>query len=248
MSWRYRWARVVCTLVASTCAAALATPSGAQSAEATPRELRIEVRDREGHAIPEARINLTVRGDSAITDSLGLATLEITTDTLLVISIRKIGYQPRAARLRIGTAPGFIVRVVLGSLGDQLPAMTVRADYREEPWREGFDTRRRNSSGSFRDRSYFNGRQIQMIDDWFGGMPGIQISSRSVRINRCARVGVWIDGMHLTGGGLSALLAFNQVSGNDIAAVEVYRIAQQQAQFSDPNREDCSVLIWTRSR
>jgi hypothetical protein len=52
----------------------------------------------------------------------------------------------------------------------------------------------------------------------------------------------------MTRPGISASLALQQVTAIDIAAIEIYRTAQQQAQFSEPNLEDCSVLVWTRSR
>jgi hypothetical protein len=231
--------------------AALPVSTGAQPpapADPDKREMRVEVRDRSGRPIAAARIDLPERGDTAITDSSGIAHIEFVADSLITISVRKIGYEPRAARLRMPRAPAFIVRVTMGALGQRLPEVTVKANYPGEPWREAFEARRRNSSGMFRDLSYFNGRQILQLDDWFGGMPGVQISNRSVRVNRCSRIGVWIDGVHLTSGGLSPVLAFQQITGNDVAAVELYRIAQQQAQYSDPNREDCSILLWTRSR
>jgi hypothetical protein len=67
-------------------------------------------------------------------------------------------------------------------------------------------------------------------------------------VNRCPRLGVWIDGMHVTHGGGSSSIALMQLTATDIAALELYRMAQQQSQYSDPNLEDCSLLVWTRTR
>ncbi len=198
--------------------------------------------------LPGARIEFLPHADSAVTDSAGIAKATIEADSTLTISIRKLGFEPRAARFPIGDAPAFVVRVTLGDLGMRLPEVTVTAEYPGEPWRRAYEERRRRSSGSFRDRSYFTGRQPMILEDWFAGIPGAQMTGRGLRVNRCPRIGVWIDGMHVTGPGLSSNLAMMQLTATDIAAIELFRMAQQQSQYSDPNREDCSLLVWTRSR
>jgi hypothetical protein len=217
-------------------------------AQPSPRAVRIEVRDRAGRMLSGARIEFLPRADTAITDSSGIALATIDAESTMTISVRKLGFEPRAARFPIGTAPAFVVRVTLGELGMRLPEVSVTAEYPGEPWRRGFEERRRRNSGSFRDRAYFAGRTPFTLDDWFNSMPGVQMTSRGLRITRCPRLGVWIDGMHVTGPGLSSGLALQQVTANDIAALELFRMAQQQSQFSDPNLEDCSLLVWTRSR
>lgn len=217
-------------------------------AQGQPREVRVDVRDKSGRAVNGARIDFTPSGDSAFTDTTGVARTTITVDSILTVTIRKIGLEPRGARFSIGNAPAFVIRATLGEANVRLPEVTVTAEYPGEPWRAAYEDRRRRSSGSFRDRSYFNGRIPMTMEDWFNSMPGAQMTSRGLRVNRCPRLGVWIDGMHVTSSGLSSSLALMQVTPTDIAAVEVYRMAQQQSQYSDPNREDCSVLFWTRSR
>jgi len=227
------------------CGLALTTGVGAQP---RPREIRIDVRDSQGHALHGARVDFPPGSESAITDSSGKAYAVVQADSTLTIMVRKIGFEPRAARFPIGASPGFVVRVRLGALGARLPEVTVTADYPGEPWRSAYEERRRRASGSFRDRAFFSGREPQILDDWFNGLPGVQMTSRGLRVSRCPRLGVWIDGMHVTAPGMSAGMALMQLTATDIAAVELYRLAQQQAQFSDPNLEDCSLLVWTRSR
>ena len=222
--------------------------SATAGAQVSAREVRVEVRDRSGRMLPEARIEFLPGADTALTDSAGIARLTVEADTTLTIGVRKIGFEPRAARFAIGTAPAFVIRITLGTLGIRLPAVTVTAEYPGEPWRRGYEERRRRSSGSFRDRNDFAGRTPMMLDDWFNGIPGAQMTSSGLRINRCPRLGIWIDGIHVTRPGLSSGLALMQLTAMDIAALEIYRMAQQQAQFSDPNIEDCSLVVWTRSR
>ena len=237
----------VLLLVMIVAAAFLATGSAVQ-AQGAPREVRIDVRDKRGRAVPSARIDFAPTGDSAFTDSAGVARTTITADSILTVTIRKIGLEPRAARFSIGKAPAFVIRATLGEANVRLPEVTVTAEYPGEPWRAAYEDRRRRASGSFRDLSYFRGRIPMTIEDWFNSMPGVQTTSRGLRVGRCPRLGVWIDGMHVTGPGLPASLALMQLTPTDMAAVELYRMAQQQSQFSDPNREDCSLLVWTRSR
>ena len=237
----------VLLLVMIVAAAFLATGSAVQ-AQGAPREVRIDVRDKRGRAVPSARIDFAPTGDSAFTDSAGVARTTITADSILTVTIRKIGLEPRAARFSIGKAPAFVIRATLGEANVRLPEVTVTAAYPGEPWRAAYEDRRKRASGSFRDLSYFKGRIPMTMDDWFNSMPGVQTTSRGLRIGRCPRLGVWIDGMHVTGPGLPASLALMQLTPTDMAAVELYRMAQQQSQFSDPNREDCSLVVWTRSR
>lgn len=218
-------------------------------AQPTPRDVRVEVRDRNGRMLPGARVDFLPGTDTAVTDSAGIATAVVNADSTLTISVRKIGFEPRTARFPIGSAPAFVVRVMLGDLGARLAEVTVTAEYPGEPWRRGYEERKRRASGSFRDRSFFTGpRQPQLLDDWFNGVPGAQMTSRGLRLNRCPRLGVWIDGVHMTRPGIPASVALQQVTAIDIAAIEIYRTAQQQAQFSDPSLEDCSVVVWTRTR
>jgi hypothetical protein len=230
--------------------AALGMPMLAVSvtAQPAPRELRVEVRDQKGRRLPDARVDFPPASDSTFTDSTGVARITIEADSALTVSVRKIGYEPRAVRFPVGRTPAFIIRVTLGDLGQRLPEVSIVADYPGEPWRRAYEERKHRSSGSFRDRSYFVGREPQRLDDWFVGIPGAMMTSRGLRVNRCPRLGVWIDGMHVTQGGGSANTALMQLTATDIAALELYRLAQQQSQYSDPNLEDCSLLVWTRTR
>ncbi len=236
-----RWRLIVCLSPTMCCA-------GALYAQTLERQVRVEVRDRSGNAVPGARIAFLASGDSIVTDSLGIATTTVDADSSMSVNIRKIGYEPRAARFTIGRAPAFIIRVTLGALGQRLPEVSVTAEYPGESWRRGYEDRKRRASGSFRDRAFFSGREPVALNDWFNGLPGVQLTSRGLRVNRCARLGVWVDGVHLTGPGLSQGVALQQLTPTDIAALELYRTSQQQAQFSDPNVEDCSLVVWTRTR
>jgi hypothetical protein len=219
------------------------------SAQMTARDIRVEVRDRQGQAVEAAHVQFRDRADSANTDSLGIAELTVAADSLLEIVVSKDGFESRYARFRIGSAPVFIVKVTMGMQGTRLPTLTLTPEYPGEPWRLGFEERRRKSSGTFRDLRYFSGRQMpQTLDEWFQGIPGVEMMSDGLHIRRCKTLGVWIDGLHATGPGMTTNAALSVLNASDIAALELYRTASQLEQMSDPNREDCSLLVWNRIR
>jgi hypothetical protein len=220
-------------------------------AQGREREFRIEVKDKSGRPIPDARITFFLSNDSATTDSSGIAKAVVVADSVIDIVVRKIGFEQRSARFRIGSAPAFKVAVALGEAGQNLAEIKVVDDYPGEPWRPGFEQRRKRNGGGglFRDVSAFANVQPNQIADWFAGMPGVSTRSGpggGVVVNRCRALGLWVDGQHLTSPGVSYRQGLQTVPGQDVAAVELYT-SIRPAQFSAQN-EDCSMVIWTRAR
>jgi hypothetical protein len=215
------------------------------------RDFRIEVRDKSGRPVPAARIEFFLTGDSATTDSAGIATARVTADSAINITVRKIGFEPRSARFAIGTAPVFSLTVTLGDAGQKLPEVKITASYPGEPWRMAFEQRRKRNGGGgvFRDLATFSGVQPLQIGEWFAGIAGVQTNggiNGTLLVNRCRAMGVWIDGQHATGPGLTYQSALQTVGGQDVAAVELYT-SSRPAQYT-ASYEDCSMLIWTRGR
>jgi hypothetical protein len=220
-------------------------------AQGREREFRIEVKDKSGRPVPDARVTFFLTNDSATTDSSGIAKAIVVADSVIDILVRKIGFEQRSARFRIGSAPAFKVAVAIGEAGQKLSEVKVVDDYPGEPWRKGFEQRQQRNGGGglFRDVSAFAGVQPNQIADWFAGMTGVSTSSGpggGVVVNRCRALGLWVDGQHLTSPGFSYRQGLQTVPGQDVAAVELYT-SVRPAQFSAQN-EDCSMVIWTRAR
>jgi hypothetical protein len=220
-------------------------------AQGREREFRIEVKDKAGRPVPDARVTFFLTNDSTTTDSSGIAKAIIVADSVVDIVVRKIGFEQRSARFRIGSAPAFKVAVALGEAGQNLAEVKVVDDYPGEPWRPGFEQRKKRNGGGglFRDISAFADVQPNQIADWFAGMPGVATRSGpggGVIVNRCRALGLWVDGQHLTGPGATYRQGLQTVPGQDVAAVELYT-SVRPAQFSAQN-EDCSMVIWTRAR
>lgn len=218
-------------------------------AQKTPRDIRIEVRDRAGKPVPDAHVGFFLTGDSVRTDSAGVANITVSADTAINITVRKIGFAERNARFAIGRAPAFRVRVALGEDAQSLPEVEIKDQYPGEPWRPGFEARKKRGGGQFRDIAYFPGGVPFSLNDWFNGLPGVRTgggSGAEINIPRCRNLGVWIDGQHATSPGSGYRFALATVPPQDIGAFELYT-SSTPAQFTGQN-EDCSLLIWTRLR
>lgn len=228
---------------------AICAPLDALHGQRLPRELRIEVRDKTGRPIPDVSVAFFLTGDSARTDSSGNVKIYVVADSVIDIALKKIGYEPRNARFRVGSAIAFTVRVPLGDAGQMLEEVEVREAY-TDPWRKGFEQRKRRGGGQFRDASSFVTGIPNTIANWFAGLPGVRTGGggggNEINVPRCRRLGVWIDGQHATLPGSDAHFAMSTVPAQDIGAFELYT-ANTPAQFTGQS-EDCSLLIWTRLR
>lgn len=218
-------------------------------AQGTPRELRIDVRSRDGRPIADALITFFLTSDSARTDSSGIARVMVLADTAINITVRKVGFEQRNARFAVNRAPAFTVKVALGEAGQRLSEVEVTDTYPGEPWRKLFEVRRKRGGGQFRDIAYFPGGVPFSMNDWFNGLPGVRTgggSGADINIPRCRNLGVWIDGQHTTSPGNGFRSALQGMPPQDIAAFELYT-SSTPAQYTGQN-EDCSLLIWTRLR
>jgi len=219
------------------------------ASQASPREMRVEVRDRSGKPVPDATVFFFLTGDSTRTDSTGAASIRVMADSAINITVRKIGFEERNARFVIGGAPAFNVRVALGEAGQRLAEVEIKDSYPGEPWRPGFIQRKKRGGGQFRDIAYFPGGVPFSMNDWFNGMNGVRTgggSGADIGFSRCRNMGMWIDGQHVTSPTSGYRAALQTVPPLDIAALELYT-SNTPAQFTGQG-EDCSLLLWTRLR
>lgn len=213
----------------------------------SPRDIRIEVRDKSGKPISDALVTFFLTGDSTRTDSTGVAKATVLADTAINISVRKVGFEQRNARFVIGRAPAFNVKVAMGEAGQRLPEVEVKDSYPGEPWRPGFEQRKKRGGGQFRDLSSFAGAPFT-LQDWFSGVQGVRTGGGidEIAVPRCRNLGVFIDNQHATSPNNNARSALRGLPAQDIAAIELY-VSNPPAQFTG-QFEDCSLLIWTRLR
>jgi hypothetical protein len=221
----------------------------AAHAQATPRTMRIEVQDRGGRPVADAIVSFFITNDSTRTDSSGVAKITVKADSVIELAIRKIGFEQRRARFKVGTATGFTVRAVLGDATQQLAEVEVREDAPIEPWRKAFEQRKKRGGGQFRDLSNFASRMPNTVDDWFAALPGVRTgggAGNEINVPRCRHLGLWIDGQHATSPGVDYRFGLATIPAQDIAAFELYT-SNTPAQYTGYT-EDCSLVIWTRFR
>ncbi len=242
--------RVIPVLLAAVLFSLTCRTAAAQDATAgKDRTFRIDVRDKSGRPVPDAMVTFFLTGDSVRTDSAGIATISLVADTAVNITVRKIGFEPRNARFKIGGAPAFSVRVTLGEAGQRLAEVEVKDSYPGEPWRPAFEQRKKRGGGQFRDIAFFPGGVPFSLNDWFNGLNGVRTgggSGAEINISRCRALGVWIDGQHATSPNSGFRFALSTVPPQDIAALELYT-SSTPAQYTGQG-EDCSLLLWTRVR
>jgi len=237
-------------LVAAVLASLACRTAAAQdAAPGRERTFRIDVRDKSGRPVPDAMITFFLTGDSVRTDSTGIASIILLADTAVNITVRKIGFEPRNARFRIGVAPAFFVRVALGEAGQRLAEVEVKDSYPGEPWRPAFEQRKKRGGGQFREIAFFPGGVPFSLNDWFNGLNGVRTgggNGTEINISRCRALGVWIDGQHATSPNSGFRFALGTVPPQEIAALELYT-SNTPAQYTGQG-EDCSLLLWTRVR
>lgn len=222
---------------------------GSADAQIAPRELRIEVQDKAGHPVANAQVSFFLTNDSARTDSSGVARITVKADSIIDIAVRKIGFEQRQARFKVGRSMAFTVRVELGDATQRLAEVEVIEHLPVEPWRKAFDSRKKRGGGQFREIANFASRMPNTIDDWFAGLPGVRTgggAGNELNVPRCLRLGLWVDGQHATSPGSDYRFALATIPAQDIAAFELYT-SNTPAQYTG-YAEDCSLLIWTRFR
>ena len=68
----------------------IAAAAGPVHTQPVQRQVRVEVRDRDGRMLPDVHVEFLPTGDSTTTDSSGLAFTSIEADSSMTISVRKI--------------------------------------------------------------------------------------------------------------------------------------------------------------
>jgi hypothetical protein len=206
-----------------------------------------------GHPpVAEANVSLPESGETAITDSSGVASLAALIGESVRIRIRKVGFEAIDTVVPIppGT-PTITIRAQMSTVGTVLPTITVTGAYPREPWREGFELRRKQIGTAARDTSRFKGGVPANMDRWFEGIPGVYYrsvgSSDGLRMSRCRRPAVFVNGQSMTRGVLnSASDALRSIPASEVVAIEVYmNQVPTPPQFAQP-LADCSIVIWLR--
>ena len=207
------------------------------------------VRDTAGAAISLAQLSIgSVR---VLSDSAGRFTFASLPAGSVLISIRRLGFEPDSARVEVGQGRVDSVHFTLVMLPGKLPGIVADAEAEERLRLADFYRHRdAGNGGYFFNRRELNATRVFRVSDVVRRVPGVRlIPDRSGRLQlRMARSlncapDVWIDGLRAEG------MNIDDVSLQDVQALEIYRgPAGLPPEYNNRlGRPGCgAVVIWTR--
>jgi len=150
----------------------LAEVAGAQR----PGVLTGIVRDAAGAPIALAEVAVVTSDRRAITDSSGAFTIGSLRAGAIVVTVRRLGYQPGEIFAEIPAGATTRVEIVLRPSAATLDTVRVFADFCTPFADRGFDCRRsRRLPGTFLDARAMDSIGAQRIPELFKGIPGFKV-------------------------------------------------------------------------
>jgi len=233
---------------------ALAVSVAVSSAAAQPGRLRGIVVDSAGLPVAQADIGIMSVHQLARSDEQGRFGFAKLPPGELVVSIRRLGYEPTTAKVLIGPEGLDSLRVVLADVAVALDVVqTSSYPYRLRASIEDFHRRRVRGIGTFVTRDQIVARNSMVTSDVLREMPGIRLvrtrtgrgirfASASSRRGDCLPM-IWIDGQRAEG------LEVDDIPLSDIEGIELYNgPATTPMQFSASSSTlSCgTIVIWSR--
>lgn len=176
-----------------------------------------------------------------------------------MLEIRAVGYYPERRRVDVvaGAAP---VRVALSTLKAVLDTVKVTAALFDRN-RDGFQQRSRTGLGRFLTPEDIARRQLMVVSDLFGMMPGVHLQSDGLDKRILMRgafgpcePGIYINGQLMTNRRaddssavtLTADDIDTWVRPNNVAGIEIYSESSAPGQFQQGLSGCGSIVIWTK--
>jgi hypothetical protein len=170
-----------------------------------------------------------------------------------MVSIRRLGFEPRDTSVVVVDGAMDSLRVVLVVIPHELAGITTEAETRARRWLSEFHRRKQGNVGTFLDRKQIEERHVQRVSDLMRRLPGVRVSvdrngRQQMRMGRASGgrdcpPDFWIDGVRATG------LNVDDVPLQDVEALEIYKgpsgiPPELNSRFGNPG---CgAVVIWTR--
>lgn len=210
------------------------------------------VRDSAGFPLSYARVQVAGQGEIEA-GSDGRFTLRGVTGEMVMLEVRRLGYQPFRGTLRVPPR-GQSLDVRLEAARSLLPAVAVVAPAREvyDARLSAFEERRRRQLGDYITRDKIDRHASASVIDLLRGVRGVQITTLGstmmtrVRLRNasCPPV-VYMDGAPATAGEFD----FGMIELSTLEGIEIYHgLASIPAGLSSGRgRERCGVIaLWSR--
>ena len=231
-------------------ASVFATSVGAQGSHV----LRGTVRDSAGEPIPEADVAIVAQRLVTRSNAKGEYVLPRVRPGAAIVSVRRIGFEPRSIRIDILDDPTTPLDLVLAAHALLLEGMEVSARERRRLVAiEDFYRRRAKGSGMFVTREDIEQRHALKLSDALRDLPGLRFERgrggtllrflNSASQRRDCVPQYWIDGVRV------ANLELDEIPVHDVEGVELYdgpsTTPIQFAHFG--GQTSCgTVVIWSR--
>lgn len=219
-------------------------------AQASSARLVGSVRDSGGGPVALAQFSLQrVRGFS---DSAGLFRLEGLSAGVVILHVRRMGFEPLDLTLELAVGRTDSLSIVLTMVPRELAEVTTEAEARPSQHLADFYRHRQNGLGYYYDRKDIVAAKVQRTSDLLRRLPGVRlVPDRSGRYQvRMGRTSggrdcppdFWIDGIR------AAFLNVDDVPLMDVDALEIYKGAsalppEYNTRVGSPA---CGVIvIWT---
>jgi iron complex outermembrane receptor protein len=215
--------------------------------------LRGTVTDSAGAPLNETAVTIVALHQATRTDDRGRFTFNKLPVGDVELTVRRIGYEPRAVRAIITAAAYDSVAIKLNELPEVLSAISVSAT--ERRLRQGIEEfywRRARGIGKFITRDDILDRHARVTTDMVRAIPGVQVvrtrDGLGLRFTsgsngRPCSPTIWLDGQR------SLTMELDEVPVNDIEGIELYQsLSITPPQFWQGNSTSCgAIAIWTRS-
>lgn len=242
-------------------------PLNAQVNTQPRRLIEGKVESTDGSPLQDVEISWTGGRQTVFTRADGSFSLFLPGNEVVVVIVRKIGYNAQALRIDFGTNTLWRGSIVLAPGTFRLPDVEVTersakpARYSATHKYDDFFRRQRVGLGAFINREQIDKMNSLRTIELLRGIPGIHVNvgpdgargQTYVKVVRCSgpgsKVNVWVDGHKLVppmmGDEPAVPEMLSRIDPRAIEMIEVYRgAAQLPGEFHD---DGCAaIVIWTR--
>lgn len=209
--------------------------------------------DSAGAPIPQVDVAIAALRKLTKTDDSGRFRFGVLPAGEIVLSIRRLGFEPLSFTHRLQPGASDTLRISLNPKAVTLEGIKVtERDMRRMFWIEDFYRRRARGIGTYITREDVEARRALRLSDVFRDTPGIRFvrvqggsgirfTSSPIHRRDCVPM-IWLDGQRAAG------MEIDELQVNEIEGIELYHgPSTTPMQFSQGSLTTCgTIVIWSR--